>query len=284
MLSLSPTLSFFIYTPSSIPSTLFTLYSPLYSTFNTPSYSGLPGYSGYRVTGLLGLPGYSGCRVTRVTHLPTTCRLSLFTHLIFILHPCLYSPLLTLLITPLTYHFPFIILSFILPRHYFPYSSSPISIYSRLYSPPNLLFNILSITHLLTLLNSPLYIPNYLLTSLFPQLTFIYSKLLKLLTYFIISSTHLYIFSLTPTSLTYLILILFSISYPTLLPLLLSPLPISLSHQNFTYPYIHNPTNSFIITKNITPKILFISFLLFSIPYFQLKLHPLLLYFIFIFY
>ena len=113
----------------------------------------------------------------------------------------------------------------------------------------NLLFNIFSITHLLTLLNLPLYIPNYLLTS-FPQLTFIYSKLL---TYFI-SSTHLYIFSLTRTSLTYLVLILFSISYPTLLPLLVSPLSISLSHQNITYPYIHNPTNSFIITQNITPK------------------------------
>ena len=267
MLSLSPTLSFFIYTPSSIPSTLFTLYSPLYSTFNTPGYSRLP--------------GYSGCRVTRVTHLPTTCRLSLsllallISSLSFILASiphCLHFSLLPLLIifhllsfplfcpviTSLTHHLPFpFILVFIPPQI-------------------NLLFNIFSITHLLTLLNSPLYIPNYLLTS-FPQLTFIYSKLL---TYFI-SSTHLYIFQITPTSLTYLILILFSISYPTLLPLLLSPLSISLSHQNFTYPYIHNPTNSFIITKNITPKILFISFLLFFIPYFQLKLHPLLLYFIF---
>ena len=130
MLSLSPTLSFFIYTLSFILFTLFTLYSPLYSTFNTPGYSGLlgllglPGYSGYsgyrvtrvtRVTGLLGLPGYSSAN-----HLPFIIIITCLTHLIFILHPCLYSPLLTLLITPLTYHFPFIILSFILPPSLLP--------------------------------------------------------------------------------------------------------------------------------------------------------------------
>ena len=179
-----------------------------------------------------------------------------------------------IIITCLTHHLGFtFILVFILPQIY-SLISFPLPTYLLYLTPPY----IFQITYLLHFLNSPLYIPNYLLTSLFPQLTFIYSKLL---TYFIISSTHLYIFQITPTSLTYLILILFSISYPTLLPLLLSPLSISLSHQIFTYPYIHNPTNSFIITKNFTPKILFISFLLFSIPYFQLKLHPLLLYFIF---
>ena len=42
-------------------------------------------------------------------------------------------------------------------------------------------------------------------------------------------------------------------SYPTLLPLLVSPLSISLSHQNITYPYIHNTTKSLITTQNITP-------------------------------
>ena len=68
MLSLSPTLSLFIYTPSSIPSTLFTLYSPLYSTFNTPGYSGLPGYSGYRVTRVAGLLGLLICQPPAVYH------------------------------------------------------------------------------------------------------------------------------------------------------------------------------------------------------------------------
>ena len=265
MLSLSPTLSFFIYTPSSIPSTLFTLYSPLYSTFNTP---------GYRVTRVAGLLICQPPAVYHYHYLPYSSHL--------------YPSSLPLFPTAYTSHYsPYLSFSIYYPFLYSAPSLLPLLIilhfhlFLSLFRPksaPNLLFNIFSITHLLTLLNSPLYIPNYLLTS-FPQLTFIYSKLL---TYFI-SSTHLYIFQITPTSLTYLILILFSISYPTLLPLLLSPLSISLSHQIFTYPYIHNPTNSFIITKNITPKILFISFLLFSIPYFQLKLHPLLLYFIFIF-
>ena len=129
--------------------------------------------------------GYSGYSVySSANHLGFIIIITCLTHLIFILHPCLYSPVVHY---PLTY---------------------------------------------------------------FTQLALIYSKLL---TYFI-SSTHLYIFSLTCTSLTYLVLILFCISYPTLLPLLVSPLSKSLSHQNITYPYIHNPTKSFIITQNITPK------------------------------
>ena len=241
MLSLSPTLSFFIYTPSSIPSTLFTLYSPLYS--GLLRVTGLPGYRVTRVTGLLGLPGYSG--YSSANHLPFIIIITCLTHLIFILHPRLYSPLLTLLITPLTYHFPFIILAFILPRHYFPYSSSHISIYSHLYSPPNLLFNIFSITHLLTLLNSPLYIPNYLLTS-FPQLTFIYSKLL---TYFIISSTHLYIFQITYLLHYFLHSPLYIPNY-SYFPYLSHPYPILHILSNITsltpLPFIH-----FFITSNL---------------------------------
>ena len=167
------------------------------------------------------------------SHIPTTCRLSLsllallISSLSFILASiphCLHFSLLPLLIifhllsfplfcpviTSLTHHLAFpFILVFILPQIY-------------------------------SLISFPL--PTYLLYSTCPYI------FQKLLTYFI-SSTHLYIFSLT-----YLVLILFCISYPTLLPLLMSPLSRSLSHQNITYPYIHNPTKSFIITQNITPK------------------------------
>ena len=240
MLSLSPTLSFFIYTPSSIPSTLFTLYSPLYS--GLLRVTGLPGYRVTRVTGLLGLPGYSG--YSSANHLPFIIIITCLTHLIFILHPRLYSPLLTLLITPLTYHFPFIILAFILPRHYFPYSSSHISIYSHLYSPPNLLFNIFSITHLLTLLNSPLYIPNYLLTSLFPQLTFIYSPLLLLpllissLSYSPYPIQHYFPYSSPLYPFLYHIKSLLTLIFTTqLIPLLLQKI---LPLKSFSFPFYYS--------------------------------------------
>ena len=167
--------------------------------------------------------------------------------------------MVTLLITCLTHHFAFI-LSFILGGYYFPYSSSCISIYSCLYSAPNLLFNIFSITHLLTLLNLPLYIPNYLLTS-FPQLTFIYSPLLAL-----------------P-------LLILSLSY--------SPYPIQhyFPYLCPLYPFLYHIKTllTLIFTTQLNPLLLlkilplnlFISFLFFSIPYFQLKHKPLLLYFIF---
>ena len=234
MLSLSPTLSFFIYTPSSIPSTLFTLYSPLYSTFNTPGYSGLP--------------GYSGCRVTRVTHLPTTCRLSLsllallISSLSFILTSiphCLHFSLLPLLIifhllsfplfcpviTSLTHHlaFPFILV----------------------FIPPQirLLFNIFSITHLLTLLNSPLYIPNYLLTS-FPQLTFIYSKLLLLpllissLSYSPYPIQHYFPYSSPLYPFLYHIKTLLTLIFTTqLIPLLLQKI---LPLKSFSFPFYYS--------------------------------------------
>ena len=53
----------------------FTLYLPLYSTFNTPGYSVYPGYL---YPGYLSLPLFFGFIITCLTHL------------IFILHSCLY--------------------------------------------------------------------------------------------------------------------------------------------------------------------------------------------------
>ena len=176
MLSLSLTLSFFTYTLSFILFTLFTLYSPLYSSFNTPGYPAL--------LGLLCVT-----RVTRFTHLPTTWGpggfiITCLTHLIFILHPCLYwlvvgytshyLPYLSSSIYPflysgavitfLTHHlaFPFILV-FILPQIY-SLISFPLPTY-LLYSTPPYIFQI---TYLLHFLNSPLYILPY---SHFPYLS-----------------------------------------------------------------------------------------------------------------
>ena len=118
MLSLSLTLSFFIYTLSFILFTLFTLYSPLYSSFNTPGYPGL-----------LGLLGLLICQPPGVYHylpysshlypssLPLLARgwlhFSLLA-LLIILH--LSFPLFWGVITSLTHHlaFPFILSLFTL--------------------------------------------------------------------------------------------------------------------------------------------------------------------------
>ena len=182
MLSLSPTLSLFIYTPSSIPSTLFTLYSPLYSTFNTPGYSGLLRVTGLlvtRVTGLLGLPGYSG--YSSANHLP----------FIIIYSSHLYPSSLPLFPTAYTSHYsPYLSFSIYYPFLYSAPSLLPLLIISHfhLFSslfPPKLIYSLISfplptyllyltppyifqITYLLHFLNSPLYIPNY---SYFPYLS-----------------------------------------------------------------------------------------------------------------
>ena len=238
MLSLSLTLSFFIYTLSFILFTLFTLYSPLYSTFNTPGYFGL-----------LGLLGLLICQPPGIYHyLPYSSHLYP-SSLPLLARGWLHFSLLALLII---FH-----LSFPLfwGGHYFPYSSSCISIYlvfilPQIYSlisfplPTYSLYStclyIFQITYLLHFLNLPLYIPNYLhfpyisrpypIQHYFPYLCPLYSKL-------------------------YHIKSLLTLIFTTqLIPLLL---------------------------LKILPLNLFISFLLFSIPYSQLQHHPLLLYFIF---
>ena len=167
MLSLSLTLSFFIYTLSFILFTLFTLYSPLYSSFNTPGYPGL-----------LGLLGLLICQPPGIYHyLPYSSHLYP-SSLPLLAHGWLHLPLLALLII-LHLSFPLFWGS-----HYFPYSSSCISIYSCLYSAPKiyslisfplptyLLYSthpyIFQITYLLHFLNSPLYILPY---SHFPYLS-----------------------------------------------------------------------------------------------------------------
>ena len=257
MLSLSPTLSLFIYTPSSIPSTLFTLYSPLYSTFNTPGYSGLLRVTGLlvtRVTGLLGLPGYSG--YSSANHLP----------FIIIYSSHLYPSSLPLFPTAYTSHYsPYLSFSIYYPFLYSAPSLLPLLIISHfhLFSslfPPKLIYSLISfplptyllyltppyifqITYLLHFLNSPLYIPNYLLTS-FPQLTFIYSKLLLLpllissLSYSPYPIQHYFPYSSPLYPFLYHIKSLLTLIFTTqLIPLLLQKI---LPLKSFSFPFYYS--------------------------------------------
>ena len=197
----------------SFSSLYFTLYLPLYSTFNTPGYFGL-----------LGLLGLLTCQPPGVYHyLPYSSHLYPSSLTLLAGGWLHFSLLALLIILHLSFHL-------LWGSHYFPYSSSCISIYLIFILPQ--IYSLISFplpTYSLTLLNFPLYIPNYSLTS-FPQPTFIYSPLLALP--LLISWLS---FSACPIQHYFTSL--------TCVPFI----------QNITYPYIHNTTKSLITTQNITP-------------------------------
>ena len=196
------------------------------SSFNTPGYPGLLGLLICQPPGVLGFI--------------ITC----LTHPIFILHPCLYWPM----VGYTCYYLPYLS-SCIYPFLYSGGSLLPLLIILHFHlSCLYLLFNIFCITHLLTLLNLPLYIPNYSLTS-FPQPTFIYSPLLALPLLILWLS-----FSACPIQHYFTSL--------TCVPFI----------QNITYPYIHNTTKSLITTQNITPFSLSFPFYYSLFPIFNLNM------------